>query len=417
MKFKLFDVQNVAIGYVCIWATAPVLAYGDVYRYIAGAAVVVWLALEMVRPGGIVSRPTLPAVAAVFYIIYTGVIEVIVGASGSLVSLFQVWILLFFLIFYESRRDYVSSMRPLFWLMIVTLPIWLYSTYTAFDTYGSHVARDIVRSSELAQDLSGDGIGGYSLVYGTVLARRKYLQAAAIPRFLITKPVLFYLIFSVNFALAVGVVVRAGYSIAIILALFSLVISIVIRQRSLVYLMFLPLVAGLSFIVIQVAMEPALNYLQTITQGTSYAAKLRDVVYSLNTDQAAGTVDDRVERYTRSFSLFINHPFFGVLSNRDVGKHSAYLDGLARYGVFFGSIFIYLLLYMPLGLMRRMRRNFGLPLAVFAVMLLFPLLNSVFASLGVILFVCVPVACWMLGDGQPGSPPLLPAADAGRRDG
>jgi len=43
--------------------------------------------------------------------------------------------------------------------------------------------------------------------------------------------------------------------------------------------------------------------------------------------------------------------------------------------------------------MRGMRANFGLAFSVFGIMVLLPLLNDVFASLGAILFIMVPVAC------------------------
>lgn len=426
MKIKLFDVQNVAVGYVCLWATAPILAYGDIYRYMAAASVAIWLVLEMVRPGGIVSRPTLPVAVAVFFIAYTGIVELLLGVEGDVIRLIQVWILLFFLIFYESRRDCVGSMRPMFWLMILTMPLWLYSTYAAFDSIGSHVARDIVRSSELAQTLSSSGIGGYSLVYGTVLAlplfvtliiRRREILSVTIPKFLLRARLLFYALLLADLLLGIVVVFRAGYTIAIMLAVFTMAIAFLVRRKSVVYLLFLPLAAGLSFLLIQVALEPGLLFLQSLAHGTPYESKFRDILATLSTDQAAGSVDDRLERYQRSLGIFAHHPFFGVLSARDVGKHSVYLDGFARYGMFFGSMIVYLLLYLPVRMMRGMNRNFGFALSVFAVMLIFPLVNNVFASLGVILFIMIPVAGWMLGEGGPMASPSLSTSGFGRRRG
>jgi hypothetical protein len=45
VKFKVFDVQNVAVAYVCLWATSPLLAFGTVYRLAAVAAVALWALL------------------------------------------------------------------------------------------------------------------------------------------------------------------------------------------------------------------------------------------------------------------------------------------------------------------------------------------------------------------------------------
>lgn len=406
MKLKTSDLQNLAVAYVCLWATAPILAYGDAYRWAAAAAVGVWALLELVRPGGgILLRPTIPAVVAVAYIAYTAVTERMLGHDGDISRHIQTWIILFFLVFYESRRNDVRSMSLIFWFILATLPIWFYTTYAGLDSFGAHASRLLTRSSDEARELTAAGLGGYSLVYGTVLMlpifamllinARRFLPIDR-PAFLreVSKiPLLVPALLTVNLVLGMLVVLRAGYSIAILLAVASLTLSIFFKKRSPVFLLFVPLVGASAYLFLEVALMPTLRALGPLAEGTAYYRKILDIIATLESDQSQGTFYDRWERYQRSVELFIHNPFFGVISSADVGKHSAYLDTYARYGVFIGSAFVYLLVYLPVRMMKRMRDNFGLALSIFAVMVLLPLVNDVFASLGVMLFIMTPVAC------------------------
>lgn len=405
MKLKVLDVQNLAVAYVCLWATAPVLAYGDVYRWSAAAAVAIWAALEALRPGGIFFRPTVPVVLAAVFVAYTGIPELLLGSDGNLIRHVQIWILLFFLVFYESRRNDVRSMSPIFWFILATLPIWLYATYTANDSLGGGASRIIVRSSAIARELQGEGVGGYSLVYGTVLmlpifavllmnVRRIIpIERPAVLRDISKIPFLLPGLLAVNLLLGLAVVLRAGYSIAILLALTALGLSLLVRRRSPVFLLFVPIAAVSAYLFLEFALIPMLTALMHLAEGTPYYRKIIDIILTLESDQSQGTLDDRWSRYVRSWDLFIENPLFGVISAADVGKHSAILDAFARYGAFVGSAFVYLMLYLPVRMMKGMRVNFGLALSIFVSMFLLSLLNNVFGSLGVMLFIMVPVAC------------------------
>lgn len=418
MKFKILDVQNLAVAYLCLWATSPLLAYGTIYRIGAVGAVALWALLELVRPGGILMRPTLPVILTLFFIGYTALIEAFLGEYRQYGWHIQMWIMLFFVIFYESRRHDVRSMAPIFWLMVITLPVWYFTTYTAFDQYGTHTARLLTRSSEYAQEVSSEGVGGYPLVYGAVVVLPALMLALInvrrftpldTPRWmagLSRVPLLVPALLLANVVLGMALVVRAGFSIAIILMVFSLGLSLVFRRRSPLLLLMMPLMMMVAYMFLQVALVPLLQLLYPLTEGTPYYRKVRDVIETLQNDQSAGTLDDRVSRYMRSLNLFLQSPVFGVLINRDVGKHSAYLDTYARYGIAVGSVFVYLLTYLPVRMMRRMRDNFGLAFSIFAIMILLPLLNDTFSSLGVVLFIMVPVACDLVERSRAGPAPL-----------
>ncbi len=405
MKLKTFDIQNLAVAYVCLWATAPVLAYGDVYRVAAVAAVAIWAGLEALRPGGIFARPTVPVLVTVLYIAYTAITEAALGADGDFVPHIQIWIMLFFLIFYESRREHLASMAPIFWFMLATLPMWLYTTYTGFDTFGTYAARALTRSSEVGREMTAEGMGGFALVYGTVLMlpifvmlllnvrRITPIQTPAFLREVSKTPFLVPALLTANLILGMGVILRAGFSIAILISVTALILAIFFRKRSPIFLLFVPLAVASGYLFLDVALIPLLEALTPLAEGTRYHRKIQDIIGTLQTDQSQGTFDERLLRYERSARLFLSNPLFGVISRADVGKHSAYLDAFARYGIIVGSAFVYLMIYIPVRMMKDMRDNFGLAFSIFAIVVLLPLLNNVFASLGVMLYIMTPVAC------------------------
>jgi hypothetical protein len=120
---------------------------------------------------------------------------------------------------------------------------------------------------------------------------------------------------------------------------------------------------------------------------------------SFETDQSVGSVEDRRERYDRSIDLFISNPMLGVFSFDDIGKHSAVLDRLARFGIIFGGMFLYCAWYLPLRYIRRSQGlSFGISLAVGIVVIPFLSLNNAFPAFGLMLFIYFPAAVSFIED-------------------
>ncbi|MBC5784865.1 O-antigen ligase family protein [Ramlibacter sp. USB13] len=392
-------VQNIAIAYVCLWAVSPPLGYRTEYRVAALAAVLVWFVLEIARRGNIFARPTTPVLVAGAYVIYTLSIEVILGPEAEFDWHIQPTILLFFLIVHESRRRQIETLAPVFWVTLASLPLWLALSLMGLSEY-DNAARILVRSSEEAMELAEQGIGGYGLVYlmVTLLPVMVYLAATRSGRMIPGTPKIFGflerrvpILTALTALLGVIFILRAQYSIAVYLAALSTLALMASRKRAL--LLVAMLLVGLMLLIEQNILFSLLDWLASLTSGSNLAKKFQDILDSLRADEAVGTLSDRTERYLRSLSLFAENPFLGVLEFRDVGKHSAYLDRFARYGFLVGGMFVYLMLYLPVRLMKQMRTGFGMAFAVFAVVLVFPALNNVFLSFGVALYIMFPVAC------------------------
>lgn len=393
--------RKLCLAYIVLWTISPPLAYGDGWRALALFCAGIWVALEFGRQRNIFRYPSKPVLVAVIYVFYTLAIEILVPDSGRLSRHYQVWILLFFLLVFESeRRHGGGTYKPLFWLSLLVLPVWMWSTINAYGSVDADASRIISRSSAEAEELTTQGIGGFGLVYSIVVAipilagfvlRPGRLDWRRMPGGRWRKR-LAWLLMLVNLLLAIWMVLNAGYSFAVLLMFGSLLVVFLVNRRGL-----MPVMRGLLFsivatVVLLLAFGPLLGFLSDLAQGTEYQQKLADLQASFAGDSAVGTVDVRLERYQRSLELFLRNPLIGVLEFDDLGKHSAYLDRFAQYGFFFGGLFAYLMLYLPLRVARNRLADPGISLSVLFVVAAFPLINNVFAAFGFMVFIFYPAA-------------------------
>ncbi|MEK9940345.1 MAG: hypothetical protein VW548_05200 [Methylotenera sp.] len=409
MKLTITGIQNIAISYVALWATSPFLAFGEVYRLAAVISVLVWAGLELQRAESIFYKPTLPVLLTLVYISYTATIQFMLEGAASLVLHFQIWSMLFFLIVQQSRRNDPLSLKMVFWVVLVTMPIWLFLTFDTLVSENSHAARLAVRASEEAEELANKGVGGYALVYASILLFPSLLM------FLLSKakgesffrnhifkslPRSARWIVFLNILLVLLVVFTAGYSIAVITFLLSTLCAFILKKYSFSRVMAIFMMGLVVATVFQPFMEALLTALLPLAEGTNFAVKIKDLLDSLQVGDAVGSAAERVERYTRSLTLFFENPLIGVLAVDDVGKHSQILDAYARWGIFFGCIFVYLLVFLPIKLLKKPQNNFGCVMAVLVSALSVFILNNGFSAAGLMLYIMFPVAYQFILDSK-----------------
>ncbi len=252
--------------------------------------------------------------------------------------------------------------------------------------------------------LAGQGIGGYGFVYTVLLClpflahftmdsrARQCLVEGSLLRKRLAR-----LLVALNFALACVLLLKAGYSIALLLAGLSVALVVLVRSRRGLPFAISIVASGLLVLMTAIALPPALRGLESMAKGTEYEAKIRDFQESMADGRSTGTVETRAERYERSLRLFLEHPLVGTLMFDDVGKHSAILDRFAQYGVVVGALFFFLIAYCPLRMLRDTRVPIGLGLSFAFVAIMFPMVNNVFMSWGLILYVFSRGALSVLG--------------------
>lgn len=396
--------RRFALAYLVIWVLSPPLSYGLLWRLLALLAIGVWLLLELASSRSVLLRPNLIVLGAVALAFYTAMIEWIVPDAAPINRHFQVWMVLFFLLVGESfRRGREGDARLCFWLVLLLLPLWSLMTLYGLETMGTGVARRVTRSSAEAIELTEQGIGGFSLVYTIVLCLPFLFYFSVRPQSLVRRIQgkwarrAVYGLLMANVLLGGLLVLRAGYTIALMLATIVVAVLLLVRSRRLVPLTLTICLSGLLVLGGGLALGPILNVLQAATEGTEYGAKVQDLQVSLEQGESAGTVEGRTERYVRSAGLFLKNPVLGTLKFDDVGKHSAILDRFAQYGFGFGLLFAWLLLYVPLRMITSRHIPIGLALAFLAVAIGLPMLNNIFMSWGVALYLFSQGALSIMG--------------------
>jgi hypothetical protein len=398
-------IQNLAIAYIALWAISPPLFINDVARLLVLVATAAWLFVELLRKSSIVYRPTGPVILAVAFIAYSGILNILMSGPSGLLSELQIWIMLFFLIIYQGRRNDLQSLAPVFWFVLAILPAWSFITVKTILTENPHAARVVVRSSLEAEALLQQGVGGYGLVYGVILLLPCLLilllngftpKRAHLPKPLQTVPSVARGLLLLNLGLSVVLVLTAAYSIATITMFIVIALTISLNRYS-AFRLAATVFALLVFFVLAV---PLLEWLLTsilpFAEGTNYAMKINDVLRSLQIGDAVGTAEGRVERYARSIRLFIENPLVGTLVVDDVGKHSEILDTYAQWGVILGSILVYLISFLPLRVLRADKTRFGAGLAMLVAVAMVFGLNNGFAAAGLMLYIMFPVGSHML---------------------
>lgn len=400
---SVVSLQNLALMYLCLWVTSPILLPSPLGRAGAVLALLLWALLELMRPNSIFLRPTMPVLGVLVFVGYDLYLWALLR-DWAFASHIQLYIILIFIVIYESRRHDIASLKPVFWFVLLTLPIWLVTTLRALDAY-SHAVRVVVRSSEEALELLQQGVGGYSLVYGSLLLipmllpmvlRATSFDLRSAPPLVRLMPLYSRVVPAVVIGMITVLVLRSGFAIANIVLLMAVSVCVLLawfREWAIAIGIFgaaILLVAG------DVLLGELISALQPFAAGTNYADRLRDLQLVLEVGESAGTVEDRTERYLRSLNSFLDNPLIGTLvESRGVGGHSAFLDAFAQRGIVFGSLFIGLMLYLPVRMLRTLPDNISMTGGVLAMMIVFPTLNSVTAIFGVMLFVMFPAACAM----------------------
>lgn len=396
--------RRASLAYLILWVLSPPMAYGKGWRVLAVLAMLMWLALDTLSPRSVLRKPNWPVLCSVVYILYTVVLEFLVPDISTINQQFSIWIMLFFLMVGESqRRGNSMDAQFCFWVILLVMPIWSFATLRGLTSISGDVARTISRASEEAKELSAQGIGGFGYIYTVVLCVPFLAQLA-----LRNRPEwwdgktrwmrrLGRLIILINFLLASFLVFRAGYTIALILSTFAILSVVMIRSRRTLPFAISLCVICVAVLLAGIALKPALRGMEGMVTGTEYASKVRDIRNLLEEDQSTGSVEGRADAYGRSIRLFVENPIIGTLSFDDIGKHSAILDRFAQYGFVFGLMFLAILLHVPIRVMRSSGAPVGLALSFLIVATGFPLLNPVFMSWGMILFIFSRGALTMMG--------------------
>jgi len=385
-----------ALIYLSVWVSAPILAYGELYRLMAVLSVLLWSAVEITRHNNIFVKPTLYILVLYMFLLYTVPVIAMTDGVGLFKRNIQFYIMLFFLFVYASyaRRDAIADLKPVVYLNIILFTVWSYTTYRGL-LIDPHASRYVIKSNEEARQLTKMGVGGFAFIYSLliyILGIMALLKKEKIKKGL-WHPFSLFMIFSALFA---GLVVlKAGYSLAVLLMLLS-VVFYAFYSKNIIKNIILFLGMILIYIVIEHYMLDILYYLYNHVQEGAYRLKIRDAILSYSGNEVVGTVADRVERYLRSLNIFLDHPLLGNWNFAAIGKHSMVLDTFAQFGLFAGIALLYIVLKVPYDLYRRARSEKIFSLTVLLLIAALISVNNVSMLYGFMFYIFYPYIYYRL---------------------
>ncbi|MGL6260713.1 hypothetical protein [Vibrio sp. WXL210] len=375
--------------YLSVWVTSPILAYSSIGRLIALISLSLWFALELTYKNGIFFKPTILSIITLVYVVYTLIVNYYAEGVANIISGLQLYILLVFVIIGESYyvKGY-EKLKPVLLITLTLMPVWLFMTYVGLEE-NVRAARIVIRSSDEAVKLSQSGVGGFSLIYFSVLYVSFLLPSLKYFKISTPQKISFIALIIVNIVFASVVVLKAQYSAALILLVFCYIFFFVSGKEFSFMSLFYALIYTLLLLIFWVYKIEILQMISKVLDGSNYQLKISDLIHYFQ-GQSTGTVDDRVERYERSFVLFFDNPILGTIYRDPIGKHSQVLDNFAQYGFFIGSIFLFVILYRQVKILITNRFLYSITFPTFVVTFFLFALNNIAMSFGLAMSLLFP---------------------------
>lgn len=338
-------IQKIAVLYLIIWTISPPLQVDLIYRLIALACAVIWVALWFVRENPITLGKE--QVAGLFFLIAVLVVAYFekydFSALIKQIALIMLVICFMMTYFYDDKWDELSGIVP---VILVLLTVWNFKTVDIL-IEDHTVARLLVRDDETTYQFLRQGIGGYSLIYPQVCVS-PLIFAWTFKAFKNNK-----LFFALGVAWAytfIRFLELAGYSIALFASAIGLILLIFYRGKRAApaFIITILLFAGVMAAILYVA--PFREWILETFDGTAVAKKVNDLVSTSTTDTGVtgDSIQVRINAYSSSLSNMIRYPLIGSLWRASGGGHSALLDTTSKYGIIGGYALAMMFYHVPL---------------------------------------------------------------------
>lgn len=303
----------------------------------------------------------------------------------------QTLILLLFSVlcfFFLERGCIGKKLEFIFWAILFIYPVWMLLTLHEYAT-NPYISRMLAGNGTVdVYEYSSQGIGGYGTIYSVVLFIPLLLFALRNRRLFSRAQNLLILI---NLILSVLLVLRAGYTLALIALIAGVVSMASVRRKS----VGTAIVLFLSFtllVLLYLFFQDSINtFLTRVSQNTLYQNKVKDITRLLVTGDSVGSVQSRTLRYSYSLQVFLQYPLAGCGNDTMTGGHSAILDLLASCGLIGGFPFLAAILGPPLRYLRDEPRFFGISVTMLLVMVLIGATDNYAAAMAPVFFLLYPV--------------------------
>ncbi|MBO5396703.1 MAG: hypothetical protein J6A97_07455 [Clostridia bacterium] len=345
-------IQMFSVLYIVVWTISPFMEIDMIYRLLAVAFAGLWAFILILRQKPLLIE-TNTIFALVFLVAVVGITYIETGkASGIIKQISYFMMVICFIIcqYYKKQWDELKMIIP---VILVLLIIFNFRTYSAL-LQDPALARQLVRNDENMYQYLRQGIGGYSLIYPQVCVFPALLQWT-ISAF--KKNKLYFVLGAVCSCSFLLVIFNAGYSIAIFATAIGVFLLFFYRGNSAVKAFLVALIIFIAIMYLILYVEEFRNWILETFKSNAIHKKINDLIASAESGDASGSIAARMTRYLASIRRIFIYPVIGALWKSGGGGHSAVLDTFAKYGLWGGAIYCFMIYFVPNSYKRLYRNN------------------------------------------------------------
>lgn len=340
--FSLGLVQKIAVLYLIIWTISPPLQVDTIYRLIALACAVLWVAIWFIRENPITLGKE--QVAAIIFLIAVMVVVYFekydFSALIKQIALIMLVICFMMTYFYDDKWDELAGIVP---IVLILLTIWNYNTVKIL-IEDHTVARLLIRDDATTYQYLRQGIGGYSLIYPQVCIS-PLIIAWTFKAFKNNK--IFFAIGVVWAFTFVRFLELAGYSIALFTSAVGLIILLFYKGKNVVPAFIVTIILFIGIMAAILYITPFREWILTTFDGTAVANKVNDLISTSDTGVTGDSIQLRINAYSNSLLDMLKYPIIGSLWRENGGGHSTLMDITSKYGWLGGYVFSMMFYHVP----------------------------------------------------------------------
>lgn len=335
-------IQKIAVLYLVIWTVSPPLQVDTIYRLIALACAVLWVAIWFIRENPLTLGKE--QVAAIIFLIAVMVVVYFEKYNFSAlikqIALIMLVICFMMTYFYDDKWDELAGIVP---IVLILLTIWNYNTVNIL-IEDHTVARLLIRDDASTYQYMRQGIGGYSLMYPQVCIS-PLIIAWTFKAFKNNK--IFFAIGVVWAFTFVRFLELAGYSIALFTSAVGLIILLFYKGKNVVPAFIVTIILFIGIMAAILYIAPFREWILTTFDGTAVANKVNDLVSTSDTGVTGDSIQIRIDAYSNSLIDMLKYPIIGSLWRENGGGHSALMDITSKYGWLGGYAFAMMFYHVP----------------------------------------------------------------------
>ncbi len=340
--FSLGSIQAVAVLYLVAWTVSPPLQVDAIYRIIALACAVLWVAIWFVRENPVTLGKE--QIGAIFFLIAVLIVVYFekydFSAFIKQIALIMLVICFMMTYFYDDKWDELAGIVP---IVLILLTIWNYKTFTIL-IEDHTIARQLVRDDEATYEYLKQGIGGYSLIYPQVCISPLIL-AWTFKAFKYNK--VYFAVGAVWAYTFIRVLELAGYSIALFASAVGLIILLFYRGKNVVVAFIITIIIFIAIMAAIMYVAPFREWILETFDGTAVARKVNDLVNPSDPGVTGDSIQIRIDAYSNSIIDIFKYPIIGSLWRENGGGHSALLDITSKYGWIGGYALAMMFYHVP----------------------------------------------------------------------